>query len=138
MIITSDAVNTSDDRAVAEVLHEVYAAWASGDADAFVTPYTEHATAVLPGSYLQGKDTIRSTMAAGFAGPLHGSRGVHQVQSIRFPGADTAIVISKGGIVYAGQTGTAAETRSVETWVLSRQDGTWRIEAFHNSPENTA
>jgi uncharacterized protein (TIGR02246 family) len=47
-------------------------------------------------------------------------------------------VISKGGIVYAGQTGTAAETRSVETWVLSRQDGTWRIEAFHNSPENTA
>ena len=65
--MTSDAVNTSDDRAVAEVLHEVYAAWASGDADAFVTPYTEHATAVLPGSYLQGKDTIRSTMAAGFA-----------------------------------------------------------------------
>jgi len=106
--MTSDAVNTSDDRAVAEVLDEVYAAWASGDADAFVTPYTEHATAVLPGSYLQGKDTIRSTMAAGFAGPLHGSRGVHQVQSIRFPSADTAIVISKGGIVYAGQTGTAA------------------------------
>ena len=65
--MTSDAVNTSDDRAVAEVLHEVYAAWASGHADAFVTPYTEHATAVLPGSYLQGKDTIRSTMAAGFA-----------------------------------------------------------------------
>jgi hypothetical protein len=26
----------------------------------------------------------------------------------------------------------------VETWVLSSQDGTWRIEAFHNSPENTA
>jgi ketosteroid isomerase-like protein len=66
MIMTSDAVNTSDDRAVAEVLDEVYAAWASGDADAFVTPYTEHATAVLPGPYLQGKDTIRSTMAAGF------------------------------------------------------------------------
>ena len=71
--MTSDAVNTSDDRAVAEVLHEVYAAWASGHADAFVTPYTEHATAVLPGSYLQGKDTIRSTMAAGFAGD-HGRR----------------------------------------------------------------
>ena len=64
--MTSDAVNTSDDRAVAEVLHEVYAAWASGHADAFVTPYTERATAVLPGSYLQGKDTIRSNMAAGF------------------------------------------------------------------------
>lgn len=50
MIMTSDAVNTSDDRPVAEVLHEVYAAWASGDADAFVTPYARdrRAARVLP------------------------------------------------------------------------------------------
>lgn len=136
--MTSNPANTSDDRAVAAVLDEVYAAWASGDADAFVAPYTEQATAVLPGSYLPGKDAIRSTMADGFAGPLHGSRGVHQVQSIRFPSADTAIVISKDGIQYAGQANVGAKTTSVETWVLSRQDGTWRIEAFHNSPENLA
>ena len=136
--MTSNPTRANDDSAVAAVLDEVYAAWAAGDADAFVAPYAEHATAVLPGSYLQDKEAIRTTMAEGFTGPLRGSKGLHQVQSIRFPGADTAIVISKGGIVYAGQTGTAAETRSVETWVLSRQDGTWRIEAFHNSPENTA
>jgi len=64
--------------------------------------------------------------------------GRRAVQSIRFPSADTAIVISKGGIVFAGQAGIAAETKSVETWVLSRQDGAWRIQAFHNSPENVA
>ena len=66
------------------------------------------------------------------------ARGIHQVQSIRFPGADTAIVISKGGIVFAGQTDIAAETRSVDTWVLSRQDGTWRVEAFHNCAQDSA
>jgi uncharacterized protein (TIGR02246 family) len=83
MIMTSDAVNTSDDRAVAEVLHEVYAAWASDDADAFVTPYTEHATAVLPGPYLQGKDTIRSTMAAGFVSHTSPARSTAPEASIR-------------------------------------------------------
>jgi uncharacterized protein (TIGR02246 family) len=138
MIMTSNATSADDDSAVAAVLDEVYAAWAAGDAEAFVAPYAEHATAVLPGSCLQDKDAIRSTMADGFTGPLKGSRGVHQVQSIRFPGADTAIVLSKGGIVFAGQTGIAAATRSLETWVLSRQDGTWHVEAFHNCAQDSA
>jgi uncharacterized protein (TIGR02246 family) len=135
--MTSNATSASDDSAVAAVLDEVYAAWAAGDADAFVAPYAEHATAVLPGSYLHDKDAIRATMADGFTGPLKGSRGIHQVQSTRFPGTDTAIVISTGGIVFAGQTDIAAGTRSVDTWVLSRQDGTWRVEAFHNCAQDS-
>jgi uncharacterized protein (TIGR02246 family) len=138
MTMTSNAASADDDSAVAAVLDEVYAAWAAGDADAFVAPYAEHATAVLPGSYLRGKEAIRTTMAEGFTGPLRGSKGLHQVQSIRFPGADTAIVISKGGIQFAGQTGIAAETRSVDTWVLARHHGTWRVEAFHNCAQDSA
>jgi hypothetical protein len=54
------------------------------------------------------------------------------------PEADTAIVISNGGIQFAGQTGIAAETRSVDTWVLARHHGTWRVEAFHNCAQDPA
>jgi uncharacterized protein (TIGR02246 family) len=133
--MTSNAATAREDRAVAAALDEVYAAWAAGDADAFVAPYSEDATAVLPGSYLRDRSAIRATMAEAFAGPLNGSTGVHQVQSIRFPAAGVAIVISRGGIQFAGQAGPAPETRSVDTWLLSRQDGSWRIEAFHNCPE---
>jgi uncharacterized protein (TIGR02246 family) len=133
--MTSNAATTREGRAVAAVLDEVYAAWAAGDADAFVAPYGEHATAVLPGSYLRDRSAIRATMAEVFAGPLKGSMGVHQVQSIRFPAAEMAIVISKGGIQFAGQASPAPETRSVDTWLLSRPDGSWRVEAFHNCPE---
>jgi uncharacterized protein (TIGR02246 family) len=136
--MTSNATSDRDEGAVAAVLDEIYAAWAAGDADAFVAPYAEQATAVLPGSCLRDKDAIRATMADGFTGPLKGSRGVHQVQGIRFPSAGTAIVISRGGIVFAGQTGIAAESRSVDTWVLSCQDGTWRVEAFHNCAQDAA
>ena len=133
--MTSNAATTREEDAVAATLDEVYAAWAAGNADAFVAPYSEQPTAVLPGSYLRGRSAIRATMAEVFAGPLRGSTGVHQVQSVRFPTAEVAIVVSKSGIQFAGQASPAPETRSVDTWVLFRQDGGWRVEAFHSCPE---
>jgi uncharacterized protein (TIGR02246 family) len=137
MTTTNDSFVNAD-RAVRAVLDEVYDAWAENDPDAFVAPYAEGATALLPGTYLQNKNAIRATMADVFAGPLKGSKGIHDVQSIRFIGAGAAIVISKGAILMEGATEPAAETRSLESWVLSEQDGTWRVEAFHNCPEDAA
>lgn len=134
--MTSDATSGRDDSAVRAVLDDVYTAWAAGDADAFVARYAQDASAVLPGSWLQGREAIRATMADAFAGPLKGSRGIHEVRSIRFPAHGTAIVISKGGIAMAGQAEPAVETMSVDTWVLTSQDGTWQVEAFHNCPQH--
>jgi uncharacterized protein (TIGR02246 family) len=137
--MTSDnAGSIQADRAVRAVLDAIYAAWADNDADAFVAPYAEDATALLPGTYLQSKEAIRATMAAAFTGPLKGSTAIHDVQSIRFLGTGTAIAISKGAVLMAGQTEPAAETGSLETWVLSRHNGSWRVEAFHNCPENAS
>ena len=131
-------VRAGNDGAVRAVLDRVYAAWADNDADAFVAPYAENATATLPGTYLPDKEAIRATMAAVFAGPLKGSTATYDVQSIRFPGPEVAIVTSKGAMLLAGQAEPAAENRSRDTWVLSGRDGIWRVEAFHNCPENAA
>jgi uncharacterized protein (TIGR02246 family) len=133
---TGAQVRTSDDSAVRGTLDAIYDAWADNDADAFVVPYAGDATAILPGSYLANKEAIRATMAAMFAGPLKGSRAAHEVQSVRFPGPGTAIVISQGAVLYAGQTEPAAETQSRDTWVLAKKDGNWLVEAFHNCPLN--
>jgi uncharacterized protein (TIGR02246 family) len=126
------------DRQVRAVLDEVYAAWADNDADAFVAPYAQTATAVLPGTYLPDRQAIRATMATLFAGEFNGSKAVHEVQTIRLVGADVAIVISKGAMLLAGQTEPDAENRALATWVLSKQDGTWRVQAFHNCPQHPA
>jgi uncharacterized protein (TIGR02246 family) len=75
------------DRQVRAVLDEIDAAWAANDADAFVAPYAETATAVLPGTYLPDRQAIRATMATLFAGTLNSSRGLHEVQTIRLVGA---------------------------------------------------
>jgi uncharacterized protein (TIGR02246 family) len=123
------------DRQVREVLKGVYAAWEANDAGAFATLYAETATATLPGAYLSRKQAIRDTMAALFTGELKGSTASYEVRQIRFVTGDVAIVTSEGAVLLAGQTEPDAASRALETWVLSRQDGTWRVQAFHNCPE---
>ncbi len=71
---------------VLSVIHAVYENWAAGDADAFAALYTDDATVVQPGVHKKNKGEIRTTMAAGFAGPLKGSRVLDEPQSVRFLG----------------------------------------------------
>ncbi len=87
---------------------------------------------------MEDRDAIRVTMASVFDGPLKGSKGIHDVQNIRFIGADTAVVLSKGAVLFAGQAEPAAQSRTLDGWVLCKHDGRWRVEAFHNCPEIAA
>jgi uncharacterized protein (TIGR02246 family) len=129
------AVSTADEEAVRAVLDAVYTAWADNDPDAFVVPYSVGATAVHSGIVMEDRGAIRATIAASFAGPLKGSRGIHDVQSIRFVGVETALVLSRGSVLFEGQTEVAPESRTLDGWVLCKHDGTWRVEEFHNCPE---
>jgi uncharacterized protein (TIGR02246 family) len=126
---------TTDELAVRAVLDAVYTAWADNDADAFVAPYARDATAVHTGTVMPNRDAVRATMAAGFAGALKGSEGIHEVQSVRFVGSDTALVLSRGAIRFAGQDEPDAASRTLDGWVLCHRNGSWRVEAFHNCPE---
>jgi uncharacterized protein (TIGR02246 family) len=128
------SVLTTDDSAVRAVLDSVYAAWANNDADAFVTNYTEDATSILPGSYRETREMIRDRMAASFAGPLKGSRVIDEVQSVRFLGDDGAVVVSKSGVLMAGETDVPGERWVMATWVLAKRDGKWLLAAYHNCP----
>jgi len=126
----------SADAAVRAVIDGVFAAWTDNDADAAVASYAPDATALLPGTYLQGKEAVRTAMAAAFAGPLKGSRVLHDVVSVRFSGTGTALVVNRAGIVLAGETEPRDENRALDSWVLSEKDGVWQVRAFHNVPEN--
>lgn len=123
------------DREVRAVIDQVYQAWAENDADAFVVPYAQDATALLPGAYLSNREAIHASMKAAFAGPLRGSTPIHEVESIRYPSSDTAIVIGKSATVLAGESEPVSSSHAHDTWVLSRNDGTWQVDAFHTSPE---
>jgi uncharacterized protein (TIGR02246 family) len=115
------------------VLQRLYDAWAAGDADAFVQDYTDDATVVMPGVFHSGREAIRASMATGFAGPLKGSRGIDELQDVRVLG-DTAVVVSRAGILMAGEETLPPERQRVATWVLVRQEGQWKIAAYSNAP----
>src|SRR6266545_3438114 len=125
---------TDDVTAVRDVLQRIYAAWQANDAEAFAACYLDDATVVLPGVFHRGRAAVREHMAEGFAGPLKGSQGIDEPQDIRILGGDTAVVVSRAGIVLAGERDLPAERERMATWVLSRHTGRWMVAAYANAP----
>jgi uncharacterized protein (TIGR02246 family) len=87
----------------------------------------------MPGVFHDQRSSVQGYMAAAFEGPLKGSRGLDEPQSIRILG-DTAIVVSKAGILLAGEDQLAGDRERFATWVLSKQDGNWLVAAYANCP----
>ncbi len=133
-----------DEQAVRSVVEAVAEAWAAGDATAFSAHYADQATATLPGFHVRSRADIGTSMAEAFAGPLHGSRRIHNVQNVRFPAgvaddapAGTAVVITRSATVFQHETQPPAERWSFATWLLAQHAGRWRIEAYHECPAGT-
>jgi uncharacterized protein (TIGR02246 family) len=129
--------NDAEEEAIRDVFRAVSKAWAAGDPAAFSAWYTPEASVILPGTHLAGRDEIGSTMAAAFAGPLHGSRRIHDVRAVRFIADGVALVHTSSATVPAEQDEPAPGRRETVTWVLARRDGSWQIEAYHSSPAGT-
>jgi uncharacterized protein (TIGR02246 family) len=128
-------MNHRDDTAVRAVLDQVYTAFAANDADAYVTAYADTVSAVMPGAYLPHREALHAAMRQLFAGPLAGARGTYDIQSIRYLGSEVAVVISRGVVLLANQTDPAEAQPWMDTWVLSRNGGTWQVASFHTCPE---
>lgn len=131
--MTSTTDTASAAAGVQDTLTRLYQAWADNDADAFAQLYLEDATVVLPGSYHQGTDAVARYMGMGFAGPLKGSRGVDEPLSVRVLG-DTAVVVSRAGILMAGEDSVPADRERYATWVLVRREDRWLVAAYSNTP----
>ncbi|MFK0252773.1 SgcJ/EcaC family oxidoreductase [Streptomyces sp. NPDC090445] len=123
--------------AIAEVPERMMAAWAAQDAAAVAALFTEDATMILPGDvYKKGRAEVEGFMAFGYAGPFKGTRVFGAPKDLRFVGADTAVLITQGGVLAPGETTVAPEREIRATWVLAKQDGQWFIAAYQNSPVN--
>src|SRR4051794_7059974 len=122
----------TDENEVRALLRSITAAWDANDADAFAAHYAEEATVVLPGGvFHRDREEIRAWMAAGFDGPLKGTSGVDEPELIR-AGGDTAVVVSRTGFLFPGETELPATRERRATWTLWRAPDGWRVAAYAN------
>lgn len=130
------SISTSEiETAVHGVVDRLYQTWKANDADAVADIYTEDATLIMTGVFMNGREEIRKFMADAFSsGGLAGSRPNNVPRLIRQVNDDTAIVISDIGILLAGQDEVPEDGRRIATWTVTRTDGRWRVSSYHNCP----
>ncbi len=131
---SSTRVMAIEDIVLRRVTDQTTVAWASHDADAFAEVFTEDTRVVIAGTYLRGRDQVRSYISAAFSGPLKGTRVISDPVSVEYLCTETALLITEGGILLPGET-TYSPGRAIRgTWVLAPEDGEWRIRSYHSSP----
>lgn len=114
---------------VCHVPERMMAAWNAGDADAWAAAFTDDASFVRPGVYLQGREQIRASMVEGFAGPYRGTDLVIEIVNVRCITDDVVTMVTEGGVRSGGQLNPLLRA----TWTLVRQKGRWLLCAYQNA-----
>src|SRR4051794_37830113 len=137
---------TAERRAILELGRALQDTWNRGDAAGYASLFTDDADFVAwTGQYGQGRRAIEAGHRPLFDGPLAGSRMVllgddtesARPESLRFIRPDVAIMVTSGAVTLADQSATGPDHQSVQTFVLTKNDGRWRVAAFHNTRRQT-
>jgi len=117
---------------ITNLIHSTADAWAAGDGHAYGAHFTADASYVTwVGTLYRGRDEIASSHQVLFAKFLKDTKLADEIVEIRFYGADTAVVNTRGD-VYKGTRPT--KLGKAQTYTVVREaDGQWRIAAFHNT-----
>jgi uncharacterized protein (TIGR02246 family) len=134
----STGPTAADQAAIAAVPARMVAAWAAHDADAFADLFTEDGTLMLPGFYHKGKDNIREFMTKGYAGPYKGTRVTGAPIDIKPLGTGSVALITRGGVIPAGETELPGEAAIQASWILVKRNRKWLLAVYQNSPFNPA
>ncbi|MFE3445081.1 SgcJ/EcaC family oxidoreductase [Nocardia sp. NPDC059180] len=134
--VTPDGGTAADLQGVCATLTELNASWARGDADAYGAVFTENGTyTTFAGTHYDGRRDITESHRALFNGFLKGSKLADSYLGIRFFGADTAIVTTRGDRYDDERPSELSKTATFT--MVREQDGQWRIAAFQNTQRKT-
>ena len=130
--------SAADHAAVATLPNRIVKAWAEQDPGAFAEVFTDDGTMILPGVFVRGRDDIRSFMSEAFAGPYKDTTVTGDPIGLRFLGAEVAILHTDGGFLMGAEVAVAPGNAVRAAWLVVKQDGTWRLAAYQNSPKFAA
>ena len=122
-----------DRLAIQLLFANIASAWNEGSGERYASYFTDLSDYVTyNGSHLKGRDEIARYHDALFKGLLKGSTFHGEIRNIRFPADHIAIVHQTGAIRLAFQKKLPGRRLSVNTNVLIKMNGAWKVSAFHN------
>lgn len=127
------APNAADANAIYSLLERMRQAWSRGDAPAYAdcfSPDSDYVT--YNGIRLRGRKENAEIHAALFRGALKGSKISATVDSLAFLASDVALVHTIGSGARRRKL-NSHPTRSIQTLILIKKDGHWRIRSFQNT-----
>jgi uncharacterized protein (TIGR02246 family) len=133
---TQPVVTDADRQAVAAVPQRIVAAWAAHDAGAFAAVFTEDGSMILPGVLCRGRVEIRDFMADRFTDRYQGTRVTGSPLDLRFLTADSAVLVTQGGVLRPGETEVSDAEAIRAMWIVTRRDGGWLLAAYQNTPRD--
>ncbi|WP_054814742.1 SgcJ/EcaC family oxidoreductase [Nocardia arizonensis] len=123
----------ADAHAIRELFDRQARAWRDGDAAAFAALFTEDADYVTWfGTHSKGRRAIHESHIPVFEKYLKNTRLDGEITGLRFLAPDVALVHGKGAVLKGKRKRTFRNTK-VQTTVVVRRDGQWRIAAFQNT-----
>ncbi|MDR6549534.1 SgcJ/EcaC family oxidoreductase [Paenibacillus qinlingensis] len=127
-------VNEQDQKEILAVFTALSKAWNDHDGQAFGACFTEDADYVtFNGQHLKGRQAISDVHQVLFDGILRGSSMVEGGSlNIRFVTSDMAIAHAVGAIKLRWQKKAPKNRDSINTNVVIKEKGQWKIAAFHN------
>jgi uncharacterized protein (TIGR02246 family) len=132
---SQSTISQSTGEAVFRALYQqLMDGWNEGSGAAFATPFAEDGDLIgFDGTHLKGRREIAQFHQGLFETYLKGSRLVGQVTSSRFLSPNAALIHAVGGTVMRGKSAPSPERDSIQTLVLRKHNGEWRIAAFQNT-----
>ncbi|MFI2203815.1 SgcJ/EcaC family oxidoreductase [Streptomyces sp. NPDC020192] len=123
----------ADTTAIRDLLERTCTAWGNGDGTTYGEQFTEDATDVTyVGTVYHGGAEIGRAHQALFDGFLKGTALTLEIESHRFYGPDTAVVVARGD-VHKG-SGRPKRLGKFATYAVVREsDGQWRIAAVQKT-----
>lgn len=125
---------SEDEVAIRAMIKAVEAGWNAGDGDAFAAPFAANADYVIvDGRHIKGRDAIAHGHRQIFATIYKGSHNSATIRTIQLLRDDVAVAHIEWHLKF-GQADAPREGRAVNTMCLTKDENTWQIVAFQNTP----
>ena len=120
---------------IRDLLRRLAEAWNRNDADAYAALFAPDSDYVaFDGTHLKGRAANARSHRTLFSTVLKGSRLVYEPDiAVRPLTPDVVVVHAYGTVLLPWQRAAVSSRRSLQTYVVKRDEGGWRIHAFHNT-----